>query len=778
MDLVSVVIPCFNPGEWLLDAVASARAQTHSRIEIVLVDDGTDQAEARQHLRSAATKADLVVEQANLGLPAARNAGMRAARGQFVLPLDADDLLEPDYVAACAAAMVPDAAFVYTDCRVFGERHYVETLPEYNLYRLLDRNFLTYASLIRKRDWELAGGYDDSMRLGYEDWEFWLRLGAANRFGRRVPRPLFRYRKRKGSLYDVALAHHAEIVGYIEARHPELYDDQHRARIKALWAPAVCFAGSRPAEPQTIEDVRFAEEVEVAPPAGADEAPAWLMPASGALDPQSCELAALAMWAGHESLPLADGSTAMSRESAAKHKQRPEGWDSPSQPRTPSPRGTAGWNLMHRHLANAELLSWKAWAMHPLRSVLRLLPLRFKERINLALGRPYFDLSFYLRFQPQSLLLENTLSQPLRYCPRITPGRARVALITPHLGPGGAERVLLEVAGALPADRYEILLLATQSTDNRWSGEWRQSAAHVYDLAALVPPEKTVAAVYSVITNWKCSAVLIQNSLAGYAALPHIRRDLPQARLMDIVHSVDEAWDLIAVTAELARQINARVAVSDAVRSRMIACGTPEGSISVVRSGVDLEQFRPAPGLKKGPRKRILFAGRLDPVKRPTLLAGIAGELAATRSAKDFVFTVAGDGPEAPALRAGVRRHGLEEFFEFLGHVDDMPSVMAAAEILLLTSRSEGVPLIVLEALACGTPVVASKVGAIAEVLDSSCGVLIDPGSGEASAFAAALDRLLSHANLCRQMGEAGRKKIASEYDLQRTRRAYAQLFG
>ena len=179
-------------------------------------------------------------------------------------------------------------AFVYSDCRVFGKRQYVDTLPEYNLYNLLDRNFLTYAALIRKNDWELAGGYDESMRLGYEDWEFWLRLGA----GEPLWAPGFRNRcfvtgRGKGSLYDVALAHDAEIVAYMQGKHPELYDDRHRARLKALSAPAVCFTGPRPAEPQTIEDVCFTP-AEAAPPSGAAEAPALLAPASsGFEDPQS-----------------------------------------------------------------------------------------------------------------------------------------------------------------------------------------------------------------------------------------------------------------------------------------------------------------------------------------------------------------------------------------------------------------------------------------------------------------------------------------------------------
>jgi len=91
--------------------------------------------------------------------------------------------------------------------------------------------------------------------------------------------------------------------------------------------------------------------------------------------------------------------------------------------------------------------------------------------------------------------------------------RIRVALITPT-GYGGAESVLLELAGVLPQTDFEVLLLATQSTDNGWSGRWRQSVAHVYDLARIVLLRRPSRHLL-VVTNWKCAAVLVQNSLAG-----------------------------------------------------------------------------------------------------------------------------------------------------------------------------------------------------------------------------------------------------------------------
>ena len=186
MNGTSIVIPCYNPQVYLLEAIASARAQRGCAVEVVLINDGTDSVEGRRVLEDARGLTDRYVEQAKRGLAAARNVGFDAASHDWIVPLDADDRLEPHYVATCRAAIdaCPGAAFAYTDYRVFGTENYVERLPDYNLYQLLDRNVLTYSALISKRDWAYAGGYDESMAHGYEDWGYfgltWEREAASD----------------------------------------------------------------------------------------------------------------------------------------------------------------------------------------------------------------------------------------------------------------------------------------------------------------------------------------------------------------------------------------------------------------------------------------------------------------------------------------------------------------------------------------------------------------------------------------------------------------------
>ena len=105
MDLVSIVIPCYDPDASLLETIASARAQTSARVEIIIVDDGSAAEESRRILRRAAKDADHYIEQANRGVSAARNAGIQAASGSFFVPLDCQDILKPDFVSACLSAI-------------------------------------------------------------------------------------------------------------------------------------------------------------------------------------------------------------------------------------------------------------------------------------------------------------------------------------------------------------------------------------------------------------------------------------------------------------------------------------------------------------------------------------------------------------------------------------------------------------------------------------------------------------------------------------------------
>lgn len=563
---------------------------------------------------------------------------------------------------------------------------------------------------------------------------------------------------------------------------PRMNVDTHEvpAYVRDQGAPAACIVSPNAAGTQSIEDVQVLESAN-----GMTErsrSPAFVLSKTGEVEAHSAELAALAIWSGQDAIRLPDGSVAVSRRVAAQIDDISAADSVPPAPGRPEHHNATPSSTLHRHLANAELLSWRSWVCNPKRSLIRLIPLRVKERINRAAGRPVFDLSFYIRFrpqfvqfEPQSVALENAQFKPLRYLPKASETRSRVAVIVPQLGPGGAESVLLDMVSALGRGRFEILLLASQSRDDRWRARWTQCTDHVYDLAQVVPPDRMVGAVYSVVLNWTCDLVVVQNTLYGYAALPHIKRARPETKTMDVIHAVDELWDQVAYTAEFAPVMDMRVAMSAAAHSHLIARGTPPGRVRLLRSGVELERYRPAP-VREAAIKQILYAGRLDAFKRPVLLVDIAARLRTLRAGADFRFVIAGDGPELARVKTAVRRRNLDSVFDFRGQVADLTPLYAASDVVLLVSRSEGAPLVVIEALACARPVVASNVGDIPELL-SSCGILVDVAPGEVQTFAEALDTLLSQPRLRERLGAEGRRKVAATRDLRVATASYAALF-
>ena len=404
----------------------------------------------------------------------------------------------------------------------------------------------------------------------------------------------------------------------------------------------------------------------------------------------------------------------------------------------------------------------------------RLIPLRVKERISQAAGRAIFDLSYYLQFQPSSL--EYTGIQVKLRPQRTAAGtRRRIAMVTPHLGPGGAERVLLDIAQSVDRSNTEIFLVATHSRDSRWAAIWKQHVDHVHDLAATHEFSDIPSALYSLIVNHGITDVLVQNTLFGYMALPQLRKELPLVRIVDLIHAVKGEWDLASATACVAANIDTRVVISETARRHLACLGVRRDRTRLIPNGVDLIRFHPAPTPNDGVF-RILFAARLDPVKRPLMLPLIAANLQRIQPARPFQFIIAGDGPESEALRENVERMGLQELFDFRGFVEDMAPVMAESDLLLVTSSHEGIPLAILEAFASGRPVVASRAGAIAEVLDPTTGILVLNGN-KPHAFANALSMLMADENRRKQMGVAARQRAELYHDRQRSCELYRELW-
>jgi glycosyltransferase involved in cell wall biosynthesis len=220
---VSVVVPCFDDGATLPETLASLRDQEPH--ELVVVDDGSTGAETLDVLDRLRAEGVHVHRQENAGLSSARMAGVAVTSARYVMPLDADDELEPGALTALADALDRDPAAVvaWGDVTVFGDLERRLTSS-----KVLDPWWITYAntvpgtSLVRRDSLLDAGGW--SMGSGYEDWDLWMSLAERGHRGVYVARPILRYRRRGLRMLGGTIERHAALYAQLAARHPALFE--------------------------------------------------------------------------------------------------------------------------------------------------------------------------------------------------------------------------------------------------------------------------------------------------------------------------------------------------------------------------------------------------------------------------------------------------------------------------------------------------------------------------------------------------------------------------
>jgi glycosyltransferase involved in cell wall biosynthesis len=222
---VSIVISCYNQGPTLREALASVeQVRNENVVDMIIVDDGSSEAETIKILDELAKTGHCVMSQPHRGLAAARNAGIRLAKGEFLLLLDSDDHLRDVYLKEGVSLLTRNATVgvIYSDAEYFGKKSGRWQMPEFNLLSLIRENFIGNCVLFRKKLWEEVGGYDERMPWeGWEDWDFWLRAVHRGASFVHLAKIGFDYRVRNDSLRVKVHEHASDLVNYIFGK-PEM----------------------------------------------------------------------------------------------------------------------------------------------------------------------------------------------------------------------------------------------------------------------------------------------------------------------------------------------------------------------------------------------------------------------------------------------------------------------------------------------------------------------------------------------------------------------------
>lgn len=203
---VSIITPYFNTETFFIETFLSLQAQSLQNWEWVIVDDGSTDQESVNRLAEIAEKDDRIkiIRQTNAGPGAARNTGFRNATGRYICLLDSDDMVEPTYLEKCVWFLDsnPEFAFCNTYSVVFGEQEYLWTTGFERGKAHLQANSGPPISVIRRSAYADCGGFDESIRFGHEDWDFWLAMAKAGHWGYTIPEYLQWYRKRSNGRFE------------------------------------------------------------------------------------------------------------------------------------------------------------------------------------------------------------------------------------------------------------------------------------------------------------------------------------------------------------------------------------------------------------------------------------------------------------------------------------------------------------------------------------------------------------------------------------------------
>jgi glycosyltransferase involved in cell wall biosynthesis len=225
-NLISIIIPCYNDAQYIEQSVLSALNQTYPNIEIIIVDDGSNP-RTKEILKKLEHKITKLITQENQGQSTARNVGIREAKGEYILTLDSDDYFEPTFCKKALSFFLDRNNVKIVTCQanlLFEDGSSHVFIPKGgSISNFLFSSDALGTSMFKKTDWKDCGGYDESMKLGLEDWEFFIRLLKNGGLVKVIQQPLYNYRKRVDSTTSVANINKYKILNYIYQKHKELY---------------------------------------------------------------------------------------------------------------------------------------------------------------------------------------------------------------------------------------------------------------------------------------------------------------------------------------------------------------------------------------------------------------------------------------------------------------------------------------------------------------------------------------------------------------------------
>jgi glycosyltransferase involved in cell wall biosynthesis/SAM-dependent methyltransferase len=357
-------------------------------------------------------------------------------------------------------------------------------------------------------------------------------------------------------------------------------------------------------------------------------------------------------------------------------------------------------------------------------------------------------------------------------------------LALPFIAVGGAEKLFETLMRSLIRRGYKVVVITTlvlAEAIRDCTESFEAITPYLYPLPRVLQgqEDRWWSFLFYLLKRHEIGTILIAGCDFVYRLLPEIAREFPQVAILDQLFNDEVHY---YSNRHYAAYIDATSVPSQKLADKLICEGHEEaGRVCVIPHGINIEEMA-APeaafdssGLPEHFRGKFLvsFFGRLSPEKAPADFVRIARRL---RSYDGICFLMTGEGPERAAVEALIERYELRDRVYAPGFVDDVRTLMALSDVVVVPSSLDGMPLVVFEAQACGKPVVASSVGSIPYVIaDGETGLLCPPG--DVNGFAERILRLWRSPDLRRAIGDAARIWVRANHSAEAMTARYVEAF-
>lgn len=681
---VSIILPTYNgASKYLYKSINSCLEQTYRNIELVIVDDGSDDHTPELVKSIADPRIRYIPHEKNMGLPRSLNTGFRNSTGQLLTWTSDDNEYLPEAIEHMVAFLRDhgEADFVYADYyALFVESGKSELRRLPHILDLAWTNCIGACFLYTRRVYVTVGNYDPRHAL-VEDYDYWIRVSKQFKM-LHLPKPLYVYREHPRSLKSTR--YHSAV----------LFDNILRFERRYIFTRQLA---------QVVFEFCHAT-----------------------LKTEKTVFRSAIVW----------------------------------------------FQTLLRSLDLSVLLGLLFIALS-LNAVIKLLRRRTVSILNYLFEPIRFVLSYYY----------------------LKPGHEaqNVMCLCPSLVAGGAEAVMLSIGKALMQKGYCFHLLAKNGDDNAWRGKFLSTFRNVVLIDSARGDDTYFKYLRAMVPKLGIKVILISNSREGYRCVPRLSSTFPDIKIVDVLH----AERYVGTSDELlwaAPYIHRRVCISNRLRNYMLERyqahqmnGQHASRLKVIHNGVDEKYFSRRDGIKGKFKSRfgipdgtriISYVGRFAVEKQPLLFVQIAELLTLQTPPGTFKFVMAGDGDQFQKIKDRISLARLEHSFILTGLIDSTEELLADTYLLLIVSKSEGIPLVVLEALSMSVPVISTQVGAINEVIKNGVnGYLIPPTPDIVERYASKVRGLLADDNKHASLSMNARPSIIPEHSLETMGKLYEEVF-